>query len=400
MRYASITQRLKGLGGDKWALHMEGARRAAAGKPVIFCSLGEPDFGTPQAIVDVAVDKLRAGRSKYADQQGELGFRRAVADHYSARTGRQISPAQVAFAPGTQSGLAVAMLALIDHGDEVLIPDPYYASYEGVVATPGGIVVPVPLDPDNGFHLRAEDLRARVTPRSRVVLLTSPSNPTGAVLTRDEVIAIGQVCVEHDLWMICDEVYAALTFAGNHTSPFDFAEFADRTVVVSSVSKSHAMTGWRCGWIVSSPEFIGETLTVLESLLFGSQQFLQDATAVAIATHFAECDEMREAYQARAKVVVGALDGVAGLRCRLPEGGMFVMLDVRGLTPIGEEFAWRLLDEENVVAMPGESFGAGGAGHLRISLTAQEAVLEEACRRIVAISKRWVTSPAQVDQAL
>jgi arginine:pyruvate transaminase len=389
MRYAPITQRLKGLGGDKWAVHTEGVKRAAAGVPVIFCSLGEPDFATPEAIVDVAVAQLRAGRTKYAHQQGELSVRNALADHYTSRTGRPISNQQVAFVPGTQSGLAIAMTTLVESGDEVLVPDPYYATYEGVIAMTGATLVPVPMDPATGFHLQADELRRAITPRSRVLLLTSPSNPTGAVLTHDEVVAVGNVCVEHDLWMLCDEVYAALTFDGDHTSPFDFPEFADRTVVVSSVSKSHAMTGFRCGWMASSEQFMIEMMPVLESLLFGSQQFLEDAAAFALANHFAECDVMRDAYLARARTVVAHLDGVAGLRCRMPEGGMFIMLDVRDVTDSGESFARRLLDEHQVVAMPGESFGQCGAGHLRISLTAEIEAITEACRRIVALSVNW-----------
>ena len=321
--------------------------------------------------------------------QGESNLLEALAKRYSQSTGRTITSSQVAFAPGTQSAISFAMMALVEAGDDVLIPDPYYATYEGVVATTGANVVPVPLSPDRGFHLQADDLRAALTKRSRVLLLNTPSNPTGTVLTPDELVAIGEVCVEHDLTIVCDEVYADLTFDGAYTSPFAMSALADRTVVVSSVSKSHAMTGWRCGWMVASPEFIQATLPIIESLLFGSQQFLQDATEFAISRHFAECDAMRIAYATRARAVVDRLNGRGGLQCRMPEGGMFIMADVRAVSASGEAFAWRLLDEYGVVTMPGESFGSGGAGHLRISLTTDIPVLEAACDRIVALAENW-----------
>ena len=379
---------MKGLGGDKWAVHHEGLRRAAAGEQLLFCSLGEPDFATPGAIVDVAERAMRAGRTRYSSGVGEPGVRAAIARRYSQRSGRPIEPEQVVYVPGTQTGMYLAMATLLDPGDEVLLPDPYYATYEGVIAAPGGVVHPVRLDPDNGFHLRADDLRAAIGPASRVLVLTTPSNPTGAVLTRDEMAAIGQVCIEHDLWIVCDEVYAELTFDGGFASPLDLPELAERTVVVSSLSKSHAMTGFRCGWIVSSPEFVERCEPVVEAMLFGSQQFLEDATEYALSRDFEECDAMRRAYASRARVVVDTLHEVAGLRCRMPEGGMFVMVDVRATGMSGEEFAWRLLDDQKVVVMPGESFGHGGAGHIRLGLVGSEAILREACERMCTFARR------------
>ena len=244
-------------------------------------------------------------------------------------------------------------------------------------------------DPDHGFHLKAADLEKAVTPRSRVLLMNTPSNPTGAVLTRDEIARIGKVCEKHDLWIVCDEVYATLIY-GNHSfaSPFDIPELEKRTVVVSSVSKSHAMPGFRCGWIAASEEFCARALPVSETMLFGSQPFLEDATAFALDTQFPEVDAMKQAYERRAKTLVAGLKGAKKVSARMPEGGMFVMVDVRKTGLTGEEFARRLLHEEKVVTMPGESFGAGGAGHLRVALTVDEAALREACKRIVRLADR------------
>lgn len=389
MRFAKMTDRLMGLGSEKWAVHLEGRRREALGENLIFLSIGEPDAPPPTAILDVAERQMRAGRTRYSNGRGEPDVLRALSRVYTQRTGRSISTNQFLFLPGTQTALYLAMMTLVELGDEVLMADPYYATYEGVIAAAGGTPVPVGVDPDHGFHLKAANLEKAVTDRSRVLLMNTPSNPTGAVFTREEIIRIGKVCETHDLWIVCDEVYATLIYGNTvFASPFDIAELEKRTVVVSSVSKSHAMPGFRCGWIASSEEFCNRALPVSETMLFGSQPFLEDAVAYALDNHFPEIDVMKQAYEARARALVAGLKGAGKVSARMPEGGMFVMVDVRKTGLTGEAFAQRLLAEEGVVTMPGESFGAGGAGHLRIALTVDEAQIREACKRIVRLADR------------
>ena len=389
MRFAKICERLQGLGSEKWAVHIEGRRRANLGTPVIFLSIGEPDAPPPDAIMDAANERMRAGRTRYASNRGEPDILNALSRNYTQRTGRTISTHQFIFLPGTQTALYAAMNCVIDLGDEVLMADPYYATYEGVVASAGGTVVPVKVDPDHGFHLKAAELEKAITPKSRALLLNSPSNPTGAVLTRSEIAAIGKVCEKHDLWIISDEVYSTLTY-GNHSfaSPFDIPELEKRTVVVSSLSKSHALPGFRLGWIAASEQFCDAAISLTETMLFGSQPFLEDAAAFALDHDFPEVASMKHAYERRARVLVNGLKGAKHVSARMPEGGMFVMVDVRKTGLSGEAFARRLLDEENVVTMPGESFGAGGAGHLRVALTVDEDQISEACRRIAALAGR------------
>ena len=389
MRFAKVIQRLAGLGSEKWAVHIEGRRRADLGEPMIFLSIGEPDAPPPAAIFDVAERQMRAGRTRYSNGRGEPDVLRALSRLYTERTGRSISTSQFLFLPGTQTALYVAMMVLVELGDEVLMADPYYATYEGVIAAAGGVAVPVRVDPDHGFHLKAAALEKAITPKTRVLLMNTPSNPTGAVFTREEIARIGKVCEQHDLWIICDEVYASLTYGNTvFASPFDRAELEKRTVVVSSVSKSHAMPGFRCGWIASSEEFCAAALPVSETMLFGSQPFLEDATAFALDNHFSELDAMKHAYERRAQVLVEGLRASKTVSARMPEGGMFVMVDVRKTGLSGRAFAERLLAEENVVTMPGESFGAGGAGHLRVALTVDESQIAEACRRITRLADR------------
>ena len=387
MKFASITQRLAGLGSDKWAIHIEGKRRAAAGEDLIFLSIGEPDAPPPTAIMDVADTQMRAGRYKYASSRGEAPLLKSLSAQYTKSTGREVSTQQFIFLPGTQTALFAAMQATIELGDEVLMADPYYATYEGVIAAAGGVPVPVGVDPDHGFHLKAADLERAITPKTRVLLLNTPSNPTGAVLSREEVKAIGDVCEHHNLWIISDEVYSTMTYGNTvFASPFDEQRLEKRTIVVSSLSKSHAMPGFRCGWIAASEAFCEQVLPLTETMLFGSQAFLEDAAAFALSNHFPEVQAMKESYEARARMLVAGLKPAKHISARMPEGGMFVMVDVRRTGLSGEEFARKLLAEENVATMPGESFGAGGAGHVRVALTVSEAQIKEACKRMARLA--------------
>ena len=389
MKFAKVTGRLGGLGSEKWAVHIEGKRRAALGHSLIFLSIGEPDLPPPSAILDEASQQMRAGRLRYADGRGEANARRALARLYTRQTGRSIDDMQFIYLPGTQTALYAAMMTLVDEGDEVLMADPYYATYEGVIAAAGGIPAPIRVDPDRGFHLRAADLEKAITPRSRVLLMNTPSNPTGAVLSRSEIEEIGKVCEAHDLWIVSDEVYATMTYGNTvFASPFDIPELEKRTVVVSSISKSHALPGFRAGWIAASQAFCDRCLPVTETMLFGSQAFLEDALAFALDNHFPEVDAMKRAYEQRAQALVKAFAGSKRASARMPEGGMFVMIDIRPTGLTGDEFARRLLEEENVVTMPGESFGAGGAGHLRIALTVGVDQITEASKRIVRLAER------------
>jgi arginine:pyruvate transaminase len=389
MKFAKVTGRLGGLGSEKWAVHIEGKRRAGLGDALIFLSIGEPDAPPPAAILDEASRQMRSGRLRYADGRGEANVRRSLARLYTKQTGRAIAEDQFIYLPGTQTALYAAMMTVVDEGDEVLMADPYYATYEGVIAAAGGVVKPIRVDPDHGFHLKAAEVEKAITPKSRVLLLNTPSNPTGAVFTRSEIEKIGKVAEQHDLWIISDEVYATLTYGNSvFSSPFDIPELEKRTIVASSISKSHAIPGFRCGWIAASAEFCNMALPVTETMLFGSQQFLEDALAFALDTHFPELDAMKAAYETRARALVKAFEGSNKVSARMPEGGMFVMVDVRKTGMTGEAFAWRLLEEENVVTMPGESFGAGGTGHLRVALTVDEAQIAEAARRIARLAER------------
>lgn len=381
--YASITERLSGLGSGKWEVHFRARQMKAEGRAVIELTIGEPDIAPDPALLDVCEKAMRAGRTRYSTGRGEPALVAALAAKYSRRTGRDIGADQVLCFPGTQSALYAVMTGLVEAGDAVLIADPYYATYEGVVRATGAAILPVPTWDRHGFHLQAGDLEAAVTPEARVLLLNTPHNPTGAVLSAAEVAAIGAVCRKHDLWIVCDEVYEELILTGSFASPFDMADLADRTVVVSSISKSHAAPGFRSGWAVGPAEFCARLLPVSEIMLFGGQPFIADMAAHALTHDIPTAALMRDAYRRRARVVTEALAPCPVLRALPPEAGMFLLIDVRGTGLSGDVFARGLLEAEEVAVMPGSSFGAQAAGFVRLSLTVPDDRLAEACRRIL-----------------
>ena len=387
MKFAPISDRLTGLGAAKWAVHVEGLRRASLGESVILLSIGEPDLPPPASVLDKAASSMRSGRTRYAAGQGEPETLLAIADHLTRRSGFRVTPEQVLFTAGTQNGLCTALLTLVQAGDDVLVPDPYYATYEGLVAASGATFVPVPTLPEDNFHVTAQAIENAITSRTKVLLLNTPSNPTGAVLSVSEIDAIGEVCERHDLWIICDEVYADMTYDAPFCSPFDRPHLRDRTLAVSSISKSHALPGFRAGWVASHPEVTPRLILVAEAMLFGSQPFIEDALAVALNEKHPEVERLRVAFRERAETLIKSFEGSKAITARMPEGGMFVMLDVRKTKLTGEQFAWQLLKEKNVSVMPGESFGNGGAGHIRIALTVDSVILRDACARIRSLAE-------------
>lgn len=388
MRYAPVTDRLAHLGGAKWQMHLRAKAMMAAGIPLISLTIGEPDVPTPPGLIATAVAAMQAGRTTYSNGRGEPGLLAALADRYSARRGRPITADQVLCLPGTQTTLYAVLAGLVGPGDQVLCGDPMYATYEGVIAASGATMVPVPLRPENGFRMQAADVAARVTPAARVLLLNTPHNPTGAVLSRDDIAALARVAVRHDLWILCDEVYEDLVFDGvTFASPLDDPALAERVIVASSISKSHAAPGFRSGWCVGPAEFVARVLPLAEMMLFGNQPFIADMTAAAVSAPSPVAADMAARFAARARMMRDRLDGVAGLAVNRPQAGMFALVDVRGTGRTGDAFANGLLDAQAVAVMPGGSFGPALDGWLRVSLTAPDAQIAEACSRMIAYAR-------------
>ncbi len=393
MRYASIVDRLDGLGGAKWDIHFRARALVAQGRDIVELTIGEPDVPAPEPLVQVAVDALRAGRTGYSNGPGEDTLRAALARRYTSSLGRTVGPEQILCFPGTQTALYAVMMGVAEEGCEVLVGDPMYATYEGVIRATGATMVPVPLRPEAGFRIRAHDIAARITPRSRAILLNTPHNPTGAVLSRADLEEIGALARAHDLWIISDEVYEELVFDGQtFCSPLSMPEIADRVVVVSSISKSHAAPGFRSGWAIGPAEFAARVLPLSETMLFGNQPFIADMTAEAVRAPSEVARGMRARFAARADRLMRALEGQDILTAQRPAAGMFALINVARTGMTGHDYAMDLLEKAGVAVMPGSAFGAGLNDWVRIALTVDDDRFAEACTRILAHAQN--TQPA------
>ncbi|MQG91605.1 pyridoxal phosphate-dependent aminotransferase [Pseudomonas sp. MN1F] len=382
MRFSSLTQRIAGDGAAAWEIHYRALAMLEQGREVLLLSVGDPDFDTPAPIVQAAVASLEAGNTHYADVRGKRSLREAIARRHQQRSGQAVTAEQVTVLAGAQCALFCVAQCVLEPGDEVIVAEPMYVTYEAVFGACGAKVVPVPVRPEHGFRVQPADVAARITPRTRALALNSPHNPSGASLPRSTWQALAELCIAHDLWLISDEVYSELLFEGEHISPASLPGMAERTATLNSLSKSHAMTGWRVGWVVGSPALSGHLENLALCMLYGSPDFIQDAAVAALEQPLPELDGMREAYRQRRDLVCASLADCPGIRALKPDGGMFVMVDIRETGLSAQAFADRLLDQHGVSVLAGEAFGPSAAGHIRLGLVLGAEPLREACRRI------------------
>lgn len=380
MKYAATIDAIAGLGSGKWVLHDAALAKRRQGERVINLTIGEPDIGTPPELIDVACASMRDGRTGYSNGRGEAVLLKALSDRYSQRLGREVATDRFMCLPGTQTALHLVFQTLCEPGCEVIVGDPMYASYEGLIRATGATPVPVTLKPEHGFRIQPEDIAAAVTDRTRLIFLNTPHNPTGAILRAQELDAIGEIAKTHDLWIVSDEVYEDLTHDNRpFTSALQNPAFEDRSLLTASISKSHAAPGFRSGWVLAPAEFCNKALALSETMLFGSQPFIADMTAQALQSPPDLAHAMAARMAKRAQIIARALDGVAGLHVHVPEAGMFALLDIRAQSNNSESFALDLLERCKVATMPGTSFGDGLEGWLRLALTATDSETEEAC---------------------
>src|SRR6516225_4721127 len=357
---------------------MEASRRRDLGQDVIFLTVGDPDQAPPESVIEAIIDALRRHRTGYSSMIGYPRVREAIAARFQRRTGRKCTADNVVVTTGAQGGVFCALQCLAGPGDEVIVPEPIYSTYEAVVGASGARLVTVPLRADRGFHPELEEIARAVTSRTRVIWINSPHNPTGVVFTAEEITGIAELCRSRDLWLLSDEVYEDLAFARPHVSPWSLPDMAERTVVVSSLSKSHAMPGFRFGWVIGPPALSAHLLGLLLSMVFGGPGFIQEGALAALERELPEAVQMRETYRRRARRFAAILEDAPNCRVVPPEGGMFVLFDIRGTGLGSEEFALELLRGEEVALLPCDTFGPSATGHLRIALTAPEPRLEEA----------------------
>ncbi len=387
MRFSPRVDRFSGPGRGAWSIQQEASLLRDNGHDVIFLTIGDPDQPTPAPVVEATIDALRHGRTGYAPTIGYPQLRAAIAARFAHRTGRPCTAENVTVTPGAQGGLYCALQCLAGPGDEVIVPEPVYATYDGVVAASGAEMVMVPLPAKRGFHPDLDSIAGAVTPRTRAVWINTPHNPTGAVFTSDEIAGIAEICRARDLWLVSDEVYEDLAFARPHLSPWSLPGMAERTIVVSSLSKSHAMPGFRLGWIIGPPALTRHLFALLLSMTYGTPPFIQAGALAALGAELPEVAALRGDYRRRAEMMSGILAQAPNCRPIPPEGGMFVLLDIRGTGMAARQFASALLESEHVAVLPCDAFGPSAAGHLRISLTEPDSRLAEAGRRIVGFAQ-------------
>ncbi|MFP3585151.1 aminotransferase class I/II-fold pyridoxal phosphate-dependent enzyme [Paraburkholderia sp. SIMBA_055] len=384
MKYSSRVEGLQGRRTSAWEIHRVAQQAAAKGEDVIVLSVGDPDFATPAPIVERAIEALRGGDTHYSAVSGRDPLRAAIASEHSRMSGVAVAPANVILTAGAQNGVFATSLCLLEAGDEVIVPEPMYLTYEACVRVAGATLVPVPVDPARAFHLDCDALERAVTSRTKAIFFATPCNPTGIVMPRADLERIARVACEHDLWVLSDEVYADLTFEREHVSIMSLPGMAERTVTLGSLSKSHAMAGWRVGWAIGPTQLIEHMGRLALAMLYGLPGFIQQAALTALQEKARIVDEMREIYRRRRDVVFEHLSRIPRLRCLLPEAGMFMMVDVSGTGLDTMDFTWRLFRAQGVSVLDASAFGETANGFVRLGFVVDEARLAEACKRIAA----------------
>jgi aspartate/methionine/tyrosine aminotransferase len=350
----------------------------------ISLAVGEPGFATPPHIVEAACEALHAGFTKYSPNPGYLDLREAIADKLERVNGYRVDPGSEVFVTvGAMQALALTFMVGIDPGDEVILTDPSYTNFDATITLAGGRTVFVPTDPERGYLPHADDVAAAITPRTRAILVNSPANPTGAVYPRDLLHAIAELCRRHDLLLISDETYAALTYGDiRNVSPASFPGLRDRTVSIYSFSKEYAMTGWRIGYLAGPAPLLAVMAPVQEAMASCVNSAAQRAALAALRGPQDCVEAMRRAYQRRRDLVVERMSRVPGVRCPRPDGAFYAFPDVRAVTHDTQRLAERLLFDHKVVVSPGEAFGPRSAGFLRLSYATSDDDLAEGLTRL------------------
>ncbi|MBW8358086.1 MULTISPECIES: aminotransferase class I/II-fold pyridoxal phosphate-dependent enzyme [Pseudomonas] len=382
MRYSPFVQRISGESVSAWDIHYAAIEARGRGEDVIVLSVGDPDFATDARISAAASAALEQGDTHYTHVLGRPALREAIAAKQRRLLGIDVSADNVALVAGAQNGLFATCLCLFGSGDEVLVPEPMYLTYEACVHASGAQIACVQQPAANGFRLTAAALEAALTDKTRGIALATPCNPTGNVYSREELEAVAEVARKHDLWVISDEVYGQLTYDREHLSIASMPGMAERTVILNSLSKTHAMTGWRVGWVIAPPALVGHLDNLLLCMLYGLPGFIQEAALKALELDEEVIGSAREVYRRRRDLVVAGLKPVQLLDCREPEAGMFMLVDVRRTGLSSMDFAWQLFRATGVSVLDAQAFGASAEGFVRISFTVADDVLKDACQRI------------------
>ena len=388
-----VSRRVSGIA-ESATLAVDAKAKAmkAAGRPVIGFGAGEPDFPTPQYIVDAAIKAATdPANHRYSPAGGLPELREAIATTTARDSGYVVDPSQVLVTNGGKQAVYQTFAALLDPGDEVLLPTPFWTTYPESIKLAGGVPIQVPADESTGYTVSVEQLEQARSPHTKVLLMCSPSNPTGAVYSRDSIREIGRWALQHDIWVVTDEIYQHLVYgdAAFSSVPVEVPELADNTVVLNGVAKTYAMTGWRVGWMIGPPDIVKAATNLQSHATSNVANVSQRAALAAVAGDLSAVAEMRAAFDRRRRTIVSMLNEVNGVVCPEPEGAFYVYPSVKdvlgreiaGRTPTSSaELAEIILDEVEVAVVPGEAFGP--SGYLRFSYALGDDDLAEGVSRI------------------
>jgi aspartate aminotransferase len=352
------------------------------GREIIHLEIGQPDFDTYPNVALAGIRAIAQGRTRYNPPSGLSALREALAEDAGRRRGLQFAPEQIVVAPGTKPLLLLPMLALLEPGDEVLYPDPGFPSYAAAIGLAGAVAVPFPLTEERGFDLDLEELRSRLTRRTRMIFLNSPSNPTGGIHARRTLDGIAEIARVRDLWVLSDEIYARLVYAGEAPSIVSLPGMTERTIVADGFSKTYAMTGWRLGFGVF-PSHLADKMDLLLTHSVGcTATFTQWAGLEAIQGPQDEAEAVVAEFRRRRDLLVQGLDTIPGFRCQIPQGAFYAFPNVSALDRSADELADYFLEEAGVAVLPGTAFGRNGEGYLRLSYANSMENLDKALERM------------------
>jgi len=365
----------------------------AQGRSIVYLQIGEPDFDTPANVREAAKRALDAGATHYAPFAGIPELRQAIAEDAAARKGFPVDPSQVFVTVGGKGVMVYAILGLIDPGDEVIVPDPGYPIYESLTRFIGATPVPIPIRQAHEFRLDVDELAGLITPRTRMIVINSPANPTGGVLTREDNERIADLAIRHDLIVLADEIYGRILYDGaEHVSIASLPGMAERTIVLDGFSKTFAMTGWRLGYAIVPPPLVGPFGTLIINTISCAPTFAQVGAVEALRGPQDAVDAMVVEFRARRDLVVDGLNAIPGIRCLRPQGAFYVFPDITATGLSGAELADRLLHEAGVCVLAGTAFGGLGTDHIRISYANSRENLTEALGRIRTVVEPLVAA--------
>lgn len=357
---------------------------AAGGRSVLHLEIGRPDFDSPEKAKSAAIKALEAGFVHYTDMAGTPELRRELAAKFKRDAGMEINPdREIVVTAGAVEGLMTAFMTLLNPGDEVIVPTPYFPVYDDQIKMAGGVLVPVPCSHENGFRPRPEDIERAVTKNTRVILINSPNNPTGATSTREELLGIAETAKKHGLYVISDECYEKFAYDEDtpHISIASLPGMAERTFTLSAASKTFSMTGWRVGWLIIPPETRKYIMKCHQAVATCSNSFAQAGVAEALRSCWGDVDRMIVEYKRRRDLMVGMLEEIDGIDVKMPRGAFYVFPSIKALGIPSFDFCSRLLEEEGVATVPGQPFGAPD-GYLRMTYCRPEDEIKEALTRV------------------